>query len=224
MDDIIPSYPGTPLRLGSAGQSVTVVQTSINRIAQNYPALPKISPVNGVFTQSTDQAVRAFQRIFSLFVDGIVGNATWYKLVYLYVGVTQLGELVNQGQTFPQVTFQFPGILRQGDRGETVSVLQYMLSLLAEFDRALRVVEIDGIFGQSTTQAVSNYQARTGLLADGIVGYQTWENLYSDFYQLEDALIQDEIRFPSVTQGVYEAPVGGQYPGFPVNLGQSDSK
>lgn len=222
MADIIPSYPGTPLRLGSSGQAVTVVQASINRIAQNYPALPKISPVNGVFQQSTYQAVREFQRIFNLTVDGVVGSATWYKLVYLYVGVTQLSELVSQGQNFTQVSFQYPGQLRQGDRSENVSVLQYMLSLLAEFNRSYRVVSIDGIFGEATHQAVRTYQQDNQLTADGVVGYATWAEIYQDFYQLEEALAQDKIRFPTETEGVYQTSQGGQYPGFPIYLGQSD--
>lgn len=224
VDDILPSYPGTPLRLGSAGQAVTVLQVSINRIAQNYPALPKISPVSGVFTTATEEAVRAFQRIFGLSIDGVVGSATWYKLVYLYVGVNQLSELVNQGQNFAQVSFQFPGTLREGDQGEQVAILQYMLSLLAEFDRSLRVLEIDGHFGQATHQGVVDYQNRQGLSPDGVVGYQTWAQIYRDFYLLEEALTQDLIRFPAETQGVYQQPVGGQYPGFPLSLGQQDGR
>lgn len=124
---IFPSpTPGTPLRRGSVGQDVVVVQTMLNRISQNYPAIPKISPVIGSFNEETEEAVKAFQRIFDLTPDGVVGKATWYKMVYLYVGVNQLSELVSQGQTFYNVQFQFPGILREGDTGEAVEVLQYM--------------------------------------------------------------------------------------------------
>lgn len=42
IQDITQSYPGNPLRLGSVGEEVAVVQTSLNRISQNYPAIPKI--------------------------------------------------------------------------------------------------------------------------------------------------------------------------------------
>lgn len=37
-----PSYPGTPLRRGSQGSDVTVIQVALNRIAQNYPAIPRL--------------------------------------------------------------------------------------------------------------------------------------------------------------------------------------
>ncbi len=222
VDDIIPSYSGTPLRVGSVGQSVTVVQASINRISQNYPALPKISPVNGVFNQATEHAVREFQRIFNLTVDGVVGSATWYKLLYLYVGVTQLAEIVGQGQQFTQISFQFTGTLREGNRGESVTLLQYMLTLLAEFNRSLRVITVDGIFGAETTNAVVAYQKWANLTQDGIAGYATWDSIYQEFYLLESTLLQDNIRFPEEILGVYQTPLAGQYGGYPLSLGQSD--
>ena len=37
---ITTSYPGTPLRRGSSGPSVVVIQTELNRISQSYPAIP----------------------------------------------------------------------------------------------------------------------------------------------------------------------------------------
>lgn len=222
VEDIIPSYSGTALRLGSVGSNVTILQTALNRISQNYPAIPKISPVNGVFNEQTQQSVKEFQRIFNLTSDGIVGSSTWYRMVYLYVGVNQLSELVSLGQKFSAVSFQYTGVLKQGNRGENVSVLQYMLSILGEFNRSLRVVTVDGVFGSATTEAVVTYQNYVGLVADGVVGYNTWNQIYTDFYQLEQALQTDEVRFPIETQGIYQQAVGGQYPGFPLSLGKKD--
>ena len=78
--NVVHSYPGSPLREGDVGPNVVVIQSSLNRISQNYPAIPKISPVDGVFGPSTTDAVRRFQGIFSLAVDGIAGKATWCPL------------------------------------------------------------------------------------------------------------------------------------------------
>lgn len=58
IQDITQSYPGSPLRLGSVGEEVAVVQTSLNRISQNYPAIPKIKPVTGIFGEDTEYSVR----------------------------------------------------------------------------------------------------------------------------------------------------------------------
>ena len=218
---------------------MVILQAMLNRISQNYPAIPKINPAIGSFNEETEAAVKKFQSIFNLTPDGIVGKATWYKLVYLYVGVTQLSELVSQGQTFYAVQFQYPGVLREGDRGDEVKVLQYMLALLEEFDSALSPVGIDGVFGPSTARAVRNYQGVTGLVVDGIVGEDTWNSLYRNFVMAEQYLQRDMEQFPrtaaqAVPAAVMEVRSGGngyentvrmgQYPGYEVKLGQSDRR
>ena len=153
------SYPGTPLRLGSAGPEVSVIQASLNRISQNYPAIPKISRVTGVFDSDTQRSVREFQRIFDLTPDGVVGKATWYELVYLYVAVTRLSELLSEGQEYYSVQFNFPGEnLKQGDRGGEVRVLQYMLAILSEFNDEITPGAVDGDFGSATAASVRAYQ------------------------------------------------------------------
>ena len=186
--DLEQSYPGYPLRLGAVGEPVLVVQSSLNRISQYYPAIPKIQPVTGVYDKATQKSVKIFQQIFGLQADGVVGKATWYKLVYLYVGVLRLAELVSQGQTIPQTGFQYPGVLREGSRGTGVQQLQYMLAVLAEFDPALTPLNADGIFGPITTRAVREYQLLNGLVVDGIVGRRTWESVHQRFLRLEEEL------------------------------------
>lgn len=100
VQDYVSSYPGTPLRRGSVGPNVVVIQTELNRISQNYPAIPKVSAVDGIFGAATENSVTAFQEIFNLTPDGVVGPATWYALVRLYTAVTSLSELRSQGQRF----------------------------------------------------------------------------------------------------------------------------
>ena len=43
------SYPGTALRIGSSGPEVVVIQTELNRIAQDYPSIPKVPEVDGIY-------------------------------------------------------------------------------------------------------------------------------------------------------------------------------
>ncbi|HBA04511.1 MAG TPA: spore cortex-lytic protein, partial [Clostridium sp.] len=61
------SFGGTPLKLNSTGSDVETIQRQINRISNNYPAIPKIEPVDGVFGSETESSVKAFQRIFNLY-------------------------------------------------------------------------------------------------------------------------------------------------------------
>ena len=67
--------------------------------------MPMVQPADGIFGPVPSGSPR-FQEIFSLTPDGIVGNATWYRLVYLYVGIRDLAELVSEGQTFYSVSLK----------------------------------------------------------------------------------------------------------------------
>lgn len=86
------SYPGYTLRIGSSGAPVRTVQTFLNRIAQNYPLIPKVA-VDGAYGPATANAVKVFQGIFNLPQTGEVDLATWFKISALYVGVTKIAEL-----------------------------------------------------------------------------------------------------------------------------------
>lgn len=226
------SYPGRPLRLGDIGEAVFVIQISLNRISQNYPAIPKIWPVNGIFDEKTEESVKQFQRVFNLTPDGVVGPGTWYKLVSLYVGVTRLGELVSDGQQYRRIGFQYPGVLRPGASGQGVRSLQYMLAVLAEFNAALKTLSIDGVYGEGTRRAVEAYQRYAGLTPDGVVGEQTWNSIYRSYLNIGNYLARDRVRFPgqaAATAGnqrtLYgETPRLGQYPGYPLEHGDSDHR
>ena len=222
------SYPGYPIGLGASGPEVSVIQASLNRISRNYPAIPKIPAVTGIYGEVTRNAVRAFQQIFGLTPDGVVGKATWYELVRLYVAVTELAELVSQGQNYYNVGFAYTGPLREGDRGGAVRVLQYMLAILAQFDNSLTPVQIDGDFGPTTAQAVREFQRVNGLAVDGVVGERTWRAIYRAFASAERDLRRDDVRFSNDVlraAGEYRQHVRlGQYPGKELKPGDSDNE
>jgi len=76
-------YPGAPLRIGSRGQDVSVLQTYLNRISDVYTSIPKLT-VDGVYGQSTAAAVREFQRIFGLEETGVTASYTWESIAREY--------------------------------------------------------------------------------------------------------------------------------------------
>ena len=92
------SYPGYDLTLGSSGDEVKVIQEQLNRIAQNYPLIPK-SALDGVYGEKTQEAVKVFQGVFNLPQTGVVDYATWYKISDIYVGVTRIAELRGCAKT-----------------------------------------------------------------------------------------------------------------------------
>ena len=212
---ITSSYPGTPLRRGSAGPNVTVVQVELNRIAQNYPAIPKLAAVDGIYGSRTEASVRAFQQIFGLTPDGIVGKATWYALVRLYTAVTALSELRSQGQQFYSISWAYPGSLQQGDSGQKVRHLQYMLSVLSNYIPQIPPIAVDGIYGSATRDAVLAAQRWFGLPQTGAVDNQTWDRIYDQFSGIENRTLRSQVNFPN-TQGVGSAiPAGNFTPNSP---------
>ncbi len=175
------SLPYRPLRLGNFGNDVRTVQIRLNRISANYPAIPKIYPVDGVFGLSTENAVREFQRIFDLTADGIVGPATWYKILQLYNGVKRLNALASEGLTLADVSTQFPTELSRGDESIYVREFQYFLNVLGENLEVIPPVAIDGIFGGDTEAAVRAFQMAYGLPVTGVVDEETWVQLYNAY-------------------------------------------
>jgi len=223
------SYPGSPLRRGAAGPDVVVVQTELNRIGQNYPAIPKIQPVDGVFSQQTEEAVRRFQEIFGLTADGVVGKATWYRLVSLYVGVNRLSELVSEGQRMFGIPFQAPQAVSEGSPRNQVLMVQYFLSILAQFDPLIPFVTLDGIYGPATRQAVRSFQTAQGIPVTGTVDTATWNALYSAFEGIDVTVLSDDILFPAELQGLGNDPDFysqitrmTQFPGRELRLGDRD--
>jgi len=188
---ITSSYPGTPLRRGSSGPSVVVIQVELNRISQNYPAIPKIENVDGIFGSRTEASVRAFQQIFNLTADGVVGPATWYALVRLYTAVTSLSELRSQGQQFYSIEWQHPSPLQEGDTGDKIRHLQYMLSVLSAYINSIPPLEVDGIFGPATRSAVIGAQRFFGLPETGQVDDTTWDEIYDQFSGIETTSLRN---------------------------------
>ena len=194
---ITASYPGSPLRVGSTGPSVVVLQVSLNRISQNYPAIPKIPDVDGIFGSQTEAAVRAYQQIFGLTPDGIVGPATWYSIVRRYTAVTRLSELRSQGQQFYAINWSPPTTLQVGSTGEKVRLLQYMLSVLSSYIQSIPPVTVDGVYGQGTRAAVLAFQRRYQLPETGTVGQTTWDTLYDQYSGIENTTLRSAERFPT---------------------------
>ena len=179
-----PSYPGRPLRLGDTNNSVQQMQIRLNRIARNYPSIPRIELVNGEFNRSTQAAVEAFQRVFNLTPDGVVGPATWYRIAYIYTSVKRLAELTSEGLRPNEIPSEYPDFLRQGDAGSIVRDLQYMLAVVGDYYPEVRPIEYDGVFGEQTAAAVRDFQALAGLPVDGVVGPDTWRQLYPTYLNI----------------------------------------
>ncbi len=175
------SAPATPLRLGSFGENVRLLQIRLNRISGNYPGIPKIAIPDGIFTYDTEAAVKAFQEIFDLTPDGIVGNGTWYAVLRIYNAVKRLNSLNSEGLQFEEIPRAFETTLSVGDRGRQVAIIQYYIVYLSAYYDTFPALTVDGVYGDATRNAVLAVQRTLGLPEDGILGEQTWNAIVNAY-------------------------------------------
>jgi len=188
------SYGGEPLRLGSVGEDVKTIQRQLNRVAKNYPGIPRLE-VNGKFDKGTEDSVKVFQDVFDLQSDGIIGKSTWYKISYIYASVKKLAELDSEGQKSDIKPEQYRGYpIKLGDTGNAVKTIQYILNLMSLYFYEIDPVSIDGAFGVGTENAVKTFQGIAGLMQDGVVGESTWDMLINAYRG-----ISEDVNIPNST-------------------------
>ena len=160
----------TALRLGSSGEQVRCLQSTLN--AQGYNS----GPVDGRFGPMTYRAVFRYQQTKRLFVDGIVGRQTGTSLGIWGTrpaGVATTGGGTSGGGTSTGTAgCAINTSLRRGSSGAQVRCVQSRLTALG-----YPVGPLDGAFGNMTHNGVVRYQRAKGLLADGIVGRITGTSL-----------------------------------------------
>lgn len=134
----------------------------------------RISPMipNGIYDQKTQEAVRQFQEIYKLTVNGEVNETTWNKIVTVYK------SLINDTPTclnaFPQ---NKNAVMRSGDSCFTVTVIQAVLFSLSKQYNNIPGVSITGDFNTETAQAVQLFQNMCALPVTGDVDCKTWNML-----------------------------------------------
>ena len=184
VEDIPSDAPAVPIAEGDTGRDVELIQRKLNRISVNFPGIPKIYPADGFFDTSTTDAVRKFQEVFSLDVDGIVGRATWNRIQLVYNSVKNLYYLNSEGLTISDVATTFEDDLSIGDTGDGVLTVQYYLSYIALFVPTVQATAFDGSFGESTRNSVISFQKTYGLDQTGVVNRQTWDRIENVYYSL----------------------------------------
>lgn len=110
---------------------------------------------------ATIAAVKRLQADGGLAQDGIPGNATT--------------EYIKRRLNTPAPAPSGRPVIRRGSTGSHVSDVQRQLK--NNYPLYAGKLSVDGIFGPALEAAVKEFQRRSGLTADGIVGTQTWKAL-----------------------------------------------
>ena len=129
----------------------------------------------------------------------MVGPATWYQILAIYIAVTRLSELGSEGQRYLLSSYDLPSVLSLGSSGTYVTGLQYMLNVLSNFIPEIPSVTIDGQYGVGTRDQVAAYQRYFGLTPSGITGKATWDSIVNRFEGVDETVLQNESIFPRVT-------------------------
>ena len=186
------------LKQGSTGSEVEQVQFWLSTLAQYESSIPSVT-VDGVYGSGTAAAVRAFQRLYGLTVDGIVGLTTW----------TELYDQFRSIQSDNGTPNAYPGTaLREGSSGQNVRLVQFWLKIARTVYTSLANVTVDGKFGSATAAAVRRFQSYFGLTSDGVVGRITWNKLYEVYNDIANKLLSSSLR-PGEYPGVLRTGSSG---------------
>lgn len=191
-------YPERTLSLGDTGVDVMVLQFRLNRISNNFPAIPKIYSINGVYNKTTEEAVRQFQKIFHLKETGVVDQATALKIRSIYNAVTKIAELVSAAPLYEEIFAHFEDVLSEGDRRPRVQYLQYFLNVMSAFYSSIPSLDIDGYFGPKTKEAVMEFQKSMNLPVTGFVDDNTWTVLYNNVLNILTTLTPSSVMIPNL--------------------------
>ena len=174
------------------GNGVRVLQYYLSVVAAFYEQVPPVA-VDGFFGPMTKQAVIAFQKVYGLAPDGVVGRNTWNELVRAYRGILESVPPEVEGggvQLFPGL------VLKIGITDPSVRTLQEYLSFIADTYPEIPKVPATGYFGEQTRDAVIAFQNRFGLNPDGIVGAVTWDAIASEYSDLRYGFVKRPGKFP----------------------------
>jgi peptidoglycan hydrolase-like protein with peptidoglycan-binding domain len=131
------------LQKGSTDPAVRDLQEALNILGYDP------GPIDGVFGEKTEIAVKKFQEAREIAADGVVGRVTWINI-----------DEADQSEP----------VLRVGSTGLPVRRLQSRMSAVG-----FNTAGVDGRFGAKTEAAVKTLQQQSGLSVDGVVGGQTWQ-------------------------------------------------
>ena len=174
--DILPRI----LQEGDTGVDVRELQYLLAFVGYFTQSLPVID-VDGVFGSATRGAVEQFQRQEGLEPSGIVDTVTWNRLYNTYR--SQYESLPEN--YFSGVTAPYPGTpLAVGSRGNEVTRIQEYLNYISNTYTSIPKLDVDGVFGPGTANAVRAYQTLFGLEPSGIVGAATWESITETYREL----------------------------------------
>ena len=170
------AIPGGKVTVNTTGNDAKLVQKRLKELGYYKGA------VDGKFGTASVKALQKFQEAHSLTTDGIAGTKT-FEILFSYnaleAGTTPTPAPTAELTPAPvkiEKTAASPATyksLKRGSKSDAVAALQSRLITLGYLTG-----KADGNFGEQTEKAVTAFQKKNGLKADGIAGTATQTRLY----------------------------------------------
>ena len=177
------------LRKGYTGADVIAVQQKLKELGFYSGS------VDGVYGTGSIAAVKKFQQQNGLTADGLVGSRTNTALMSASTGSSSNSGSDNSSSSSDSTSGQdyAEGTLSYGSSGTEVKKMQQALKALGYN------VSADGSYGALTQMAVTQFQKRNGLTADGVAGSATLKLLYSGNAKEADPSADDNMSIDDST-------------------------
>lgn len=148
------------------------LQVFLRAISNKYDEIPSVIP-DGVYGNSTEEAVKAFQRKFLLSETGTTDNSTWDSIVNVY-------REIENDTSDPRWVRIYP---EHGLRPEnnsytpTIYVIQTMMMAISERFSNIPPPSVNGILDNPTIESIKAIQIASGLNPDGNPSRIFWDYL-----------------------------------------------
>ena len=168
-------YPGTPLTVGSSGETVLYYNLLLQRIAYYFSSV-EAPPLADRYTDETATATRSAQQLLGLEQTGIADADTWTAVEALSLQLA--AHAPNPDRDTPSDT-AYPGrAIAEGSAGQEVGQVERWLNRRAQLSCGEGYVADNNRFGASDAAAVRAVQQQAGLQpVNGIVYRETWHAL-----------------------------------------------
>ena len=148
---------------------VRSLQTMLQVLSTIFSDLPNVNP-DGIYGQSTKNAVSAFQRRVGLPATGLADNTTWNHLADNY--------LRHAPKVLPpeplRIVWQPMQTIAPGEKNLHLYLIQAMMAALGTLYAGANPPAVTGVYDAATERAVLRLQARFGLPQTGIIDQRFW--------------------------------------------------
>lgn len=158
------------------GQPIRSLQTMLRVIAENDSSYPTVIP-DGIYGPELMQAVSFFQRQHGMPVTGVTDLDTWDAVMASYR--TALTEQ-DRAQTL-EIILNPGQVIVRGEYNPVMYLVQGMLLAMADIYQSITRPSQNGTLDEATADAISSFQALSGLPMTGALDKHTWKHLALQF-------------------------------------------